>query len=103
MLARSKLGITQRELSLETKISIPQIVRYEGGRSHPRLSAVLKLSKALGVSPNELDPSLTNNGVRVVVEFSNDEYEKLTKRFNGSEEEIASFVREAALGALLLK
>ncbi|CAI8752411.1 HTH cro/C1-type domain-containing protein [Pseudomonas chlororaphis] len=46
---RADAGMTQKSLSKASGISIPQIQRYEMGTSSPRLSALVKLSKALNV------------------------------------------------------
>lgn len=46
---RADAGMTQKELSKASGISVPQIQRYEMGTSSPRLSALVKLSRALNV------------------------------------------------------
>lgn len=54
---RAGKGMTQRELSELSGVSLPQITRYETGKSTPRLGAVLKIAAAL-----ELDPSVFTEG-----------------------------------------
>ena len=51
---RADRGMTQKDLAKASGVSIPQIARYETGTSKPRMTAITKLAKALGVSPDEL-------------------------------------------------
>ncbi len=56
--ARSKAGMTQKELAEASGISAPQITRYESGRSQPRLGAVLRLARVLEIDAYDLAPEL---------------------------------------------
>ncbi|MGO0694171.1 helix-turn-helix domain-containing protein [Pseudomonas guariconensis] len=51
---RADAGMTQRDLSVASGISVPQIGRYEMGTSAPRMTALVKLAKALNVDVSEL-------------------------------------------------
>ena len=51
---RADRGMTQKDLAKASGVSVPQIARYETGTSKPRMTAISKLAKALGVSPDEL-------------------------------------------------
>lgn len=52
--ARRDKGYTQYELSRLTGISERYIGRYESGKSMPTSIYLLRIAKALGVSPNYL-------------------------------------------------
>ena len=54
---RADAGMTQKDLAKASGLSVPQIGRYETGISSPRLSALVKLSKALKVDVSELSDS----------------------------------------------
>lgn len=54
---RADAGMTQKDLAKASGISVPQIGRYEMGTSSPRLSALVKLAKALNVEIAELSDS----------------------------------------------
>lgn len=56
--ARSEAGLTQKELASKSGISLPQIVRYEAGRSTPRLGGALKLARVLNMDAYDLVPEL---------------------------------------------
>lgn len=45
---RADAGMTQRDLAKASGLSVPQIGRYEMGTSVPRMTALVKLAKALG-------------------------------------------------------
>lgn len=51
---RADAGMTQRELAKASGLSVPQIGRYEMGTSKPRMTALVKLAKALGKDLSEL-------------------------------------------------
>lgn len=51
---RANAEMTQKDLSKASGISVPQIGRYETGLSTPRMTALVKLSKALGVTVEQL-------------------------------------------------
>ncbi|MFJ7794483.1 helix-turn-helix domain-containing protein [Pseudomonas sp. NPDC096950] len=53
---RSKVQLTQLELANLSGVSLPQLTRYETGRSTPRLGAVMKLAKALNIEIEALQP-----------------------------------------------
>jgi transcriptional regulator with XRE-family HTH domain len=56
---RKNRGWTQADLAEAVEISLPQIQRYESGKSQPTLDAIKRISVALGVSSDQLifDPS----------------------------------------------
>lgn len=56
--ARSEAGLTQKELASKSGISLPQIVRYEAGRSIPRLGGALKLARVFNMDAHDLVPEL---------------------------------------------
>lgn len=51
---RAEAGMTQSDLAKASGISKPQIGRYETGVSTPRITALVKLAKALSVDISEL-------------------------------------------------
>lgn len=51
---RSRKGYSQEQLSEESKLSLRTIQRIEKGESIPRGDTLLKLTKALGVTPDDL-------------------------------------------------
>ncbi|CAB5623337.1 Helix-turn-helix [Pseudomonas putida] len=51
---RANAEMTQKDLAKVSGISVPQIGRYETGLSMPRMTALVKLSKALGVTVEQL-------------------------------------------------
>lgn len=88
LLARSQAGISQRALSKKSGISVPQITRYESGKSKPRLGGVLKLAKALEIEARDLMPGIelmpgfkeaTNE---ISVSLPDDEYRQLVAEAN---------------------
>ena len=46
--ARSRAGLSQRELALRTGIAQPTIAHIEGGQASPRLDTLLRLLAACG-------------------------------------------------------
>lgn len=51
---RALSGMSQRELSQASGVSLPQIGRYEVGISHPRMTALIKMSVALGCTVDDI-------------------------------------------------
>lgn len=51
---RAEAGLTQKELAKASGVSLPQIARYERGESAPRLTALVKLARALEVDVEDL-------------------------------------------------
>ncbi|WP_349569380.1 helix-turn-helix domain-containing protein [Azotobacter salinestris] len=51
---RAEAGMTQKDLAKASGISVPQIGRYETGVSKPRMTAIVKLARALDVDASEL-------------------------------------------------
>lgn len=74
--ARAEAGLTQRELAEKSGISIPQIARYEGGLSKPRLGAALKLARVLGMDAYDLMPELRKTTKEIEVQLSAEEAEQ---------------------------
>ncbi len=52
--ARKARGWTQERLAEETDLAVVQVSRIERGRREIRLSTLLRLVKALEISPNQL-------------------------------------------------
>lgn len=52
---RAEAGMTQKDLAKASGISVPQIGRYETGVSKPRMTAIVKLARALNVDASELE------------------------------------------------
>ncbi|WP_077430494.1 helix-turn-helix transcriptional regulator [Pseudomonas sp. C9] len=75
--ARSEAGLTQKDLASKSGISLPQIVRYEAGRSKPRLGGALKLARVLGMDAYDLAPELKRTTKEIEIEFSDAEYQFL--------------------------
>ncbi|AKV07892.1 hypothetical protein B723_16305 [Pseudomonas fluorescens NCIMB 11764] len=75
--ARSEAGLTQKDLSEKSGISLPQIVRYEAGRSKPRLGGALKLARVLKMDAYDLMPELRKTTHEIEIEFSSDEAQYL--------------------------
>lgn len=58
---RQQQGLTQADLAERLGYTTPEVVsRYERGDQEPRLSALLRLSAALGVPASELLPNLAD-------------------------------------------
>lgn len=53
---RSKSQLSRLELAKLSGVSLPQIARYETGKSAPRLGAVMKLADALAIKVENLTP-----------------------------------------------
>ena len=51
---RTRKGLSQEQLSEETKLSLRTIQRIEKGESTPRGDTLIKLTNALGVTPDDL-------------------------------------------------
>lgn len=75
--ARSKAGLTQKELSDKSGISLPQIVRYEAGKATPRLRSAMRLGRVLGIDPYDLMPDLKQNVREVEIPVSSELSENL--------------------------
>ncbi|MDF3864203.1 helix-turn-helix transcriptional regulator [Pseudomonas denitrificans (nom. rej.)] len=68
---RSAAGLSQRELAELSGVSLPQITRYESGKSAPRLAAVMKIAKALKVDVDAFTGSRSEAGLqKLVLEMS---------------------------------
>lgn len=52
--ARERAGLSQAALSRESGVSPSEICRIEANEREPRLSTILRLSRALGVEMTEL-------------------------------------------------
>lgn len=52
--ARKEKGLTQREVSIRTEISITQLSSYENGKQMPGLPTLANLATALGTSLDQL-------------------------------------------------
>ena len=110
---RADAGMTQRDLAAASGISVPQIGRYEAGISRPRMTALVKLAKALGVEPEALqgddeagdvelmfDVNFRDFGkMRCSLHFSKSQHAKLTQMYEDLDEK----GRVDLLGGLLKK
>ncbi|MCO7039595.1 helix-turn-helix domain-containing protein [Pseudomonas carnis] len=74
--ARSEAGLTQKDLSEQSGISQPQIVRYEAGRSKPRLGGALKLARVLKMDAYDLMPELKKTTKEIEIQLSAEEAEQ---------------------------
>lgn len=54
---RADAGMTQKDLAKASGMSVPQIARYETGTSKPRMTALVKLAKALNVLVSDIQAS----------------------------------------------
>ncbi|WP_258704727.1 helix-turn-helix domain-containing protein [Pseudomonas sichuanensis] len=52
---RAEAQMTQKDLAKASGLSVPQIARYESGTSKPRMTALVKLAKALNVEVSALE------------------------------------------------
>lgn len=73
--ARSEAGLTQKDLAEKSGISQPQIVRYEAGRSKPRLGGALKLARVLKMDAYDLMPELKKTTKEIEIQLSAQEAE----------------------------
>ena len=55
---RNKVGMTQKDLSEKTGISVQSIRKYESDRIVPKSQNLQAIAKALDVSPSDLDAGL---------------------------------------------
>ncbi|WP_060495454.1 helix-turn-helix domain-containing protein [Pseudomonas sp. GTC 16482] len=74
--ARSEAGLTQKDLAEQSGISQPQIVRYEAGRSKPRLGGALKLARVLKIDAYDLMPELKKTTKEIEIQLSAEEAEQ---------------------------
>ncbi|HYQ56702.1 MAG TPA: helix-turn-helix transcriptional regulator, partial [Draconibacterium sp.] len=51
---RNRKGLSQEQLSEESKLSLRTIQRIEKGESIPRGDTLMRLTQALGITPDEL-------------------------------------------------
>ena len=65
---RADAEMTQKDLSRASGISVPQIGRYETGLSKPRMTALVKLAKALDVSVEVLQDDDEPESVSLTLE-----------------------------------
>lgn len=72
--------MTQKDLSEKSGISVPQIIRYESGKSKPRLGAALKLARALKMDAYDLMPELRKTTKELDISFPDDEYRLLAEQ-----------------------
>lgn len=54
MFFRKKKGLVQKQLAKELGIGAMQVCRYETGKSEPNLTMLVKMSKALSCSIDDL-------------------------------------------------
>lgn len=75
--ARSKAGMSQKDLAEKSGISVPQINRYESGKATPRLRSAIRLGHVLGVDAYELIPELESTTREISIPMPADFAEKL--------------------------
>ncbi|WP_460160731.1 helix-turn-helix transcriptional regulator [Pseudomonas sp. S2_B10] len=88
--ARSEAGLTQKDLSEQSGISQPQIVRYEAGRSKPRLGGALKLARVLKMDAYDLMPELKKTTKEIEIQLSAEE----AKEFDAEAEKLGITTEE---------
>ncbi|MHC8305458.1 helix-turn-helix transcriptional regulator [Pseudomonas sp. PB3P13] len=98
--ARSEAGLTQKDLASKSGISLPQIVRYEAGRSTPRLGGALKLARVLNMDAYDLLPELKKTTHETEIDFSDEEEEVLRKTANGLGISIEELIRKIVMKGL---
>ena len=95
---REKKGISQEEAAAYLHMNRAQIIRYEQGKAYPTSDAIALLCVMLNVTPNELfglqeSPKAVLEAERDdekreammgVLDFANEEYERITTRFSES-------------------
>jgi len=59
--ARKKVRISQEELGFRTQLHRTEISLLERGKREPRLGTIVKLSSALGTTPNTLTTGIAWN------------------------------------------
>lgn len=52
--ARERLGLTQEQVAERSGVHATEVSRIEGGKRDPQVSTLLRLAKAVGVSPGRL-------------------------------------------------
>lgn len=77
--ARSKAGMSQKELAEKSGISVPQINRYESGKAVPRLRSAMRLGHVLGVDAYDLVPELESSTKEVSISFTGDQADDLQR------------------------
>ncbi|GGU84437.1 hypothetical protein GCM10009504_46000 [Pseudomonas laurentiana] len=77
--ARSKAGMSQKELAEKSGISVPQINRYESGKAVPRLRSAMRLGHVLGVDAYDLVPELASSTKELSISFTQDQADDLQK------------------------
>jgi len=100
--ARSEAGLTQKELAEKSKVSLPQIVRYEAGRAKPRLRGAMQLARALNIDLYELDPDRKNKHKEIAMSFSGEDLERLERLAKGMGVSVDEFV-ELCLSSAMRK
>lgn len=99
--ARSEAGLTQKELASKSGISLPQIVRYEAGRSTPRLGGALKLARALQMDAYDLMPELRKTTHEIEIDFSQEEAEILQKKASSLGISVEELIRKVTMQGLI--
>lgn len=77
--ARSKAGMSQKELAEKSGISVPQINRYESGKAVPRLRSAMRLGHVLGVDAYDLVPELEGSTKEISISFTPDQADELQR------------------------
>lgn len=74
--ARLDIGLTQKALAIELKISAAAISQYESGKKFPRLNVFLRMVDILHVSPEYIlgrDISVASNDTDYIVRLSKED------------------------------
>jgi transcriptional regulator with XRE-family HTH domain len=90
---RKDKGLSQQELAENADISLPQLKRYEAGRSEPTLDVIRRLAIALGVTTDALIFGNTERGPDDDLRL---QFEAL-KSFSPEEKEVARSVIEGLI------
>jgi transcriptional regulator with XRE-family HTH domain len=64
--ARRRAGLTMDTLAEMSGVSQPHLSQMENGRVSPSISTLYRLANALGISPQELLPSMAGNELQVI-------------------------------------
>ncbi|MDE6908719.1 helix-turn-helix domain-containing protein [Hominisplanchenecus murintestinalis] len=80
---RKKSGLTQNQLAEKTGLSIATIQGYEQNKYEPKIETLQKIAVALGVSINDLKPTLPLKAGELIKKELIDELKKLNISVEG--------------------
>lgn len=73
---RKLKGISRSDLAKSSGISYVQLSKYEEGKSNPNLDSIVKMSKALAVSPKDLMPDNAREQMSKDIQFLISNYDR---------------------------